>query len=194
MDKPTVSYFREVAASGAYYIAAGTDHIVSEPNALTGSIGVVATFTDMSGLFENLGVNVTAVTSGVHKDIGNPARPMTESEYNITKALVDEVFSEFKQIILDNRANRLDPVLFPQALDGRILSGRQAKSAGLVDELGSKKDAVKKAADLANLSYESVDEIRVCNVKTFGDEAGLINAEAFLHLLNRNPGLKLSYE
>jgi protease-4 len=194
MDKPTVSYFREVAASGAYYIAAGTDHIVSEPNALTGSIGVVATFTDMSGLFENLGVNVTAVTSGAHKDIGNPARPMTESEYNITKALVDEVFSEFKQIILDNRANRLDPVLFPQALDGRILSGRQAKSAGLVDELGSKKDAVKKAADLANLSYESVDEIRVCNVKTFGDEAGLINAEAFLHLLNRNPGLKLSYE
>lgn len=194
MNKPTVSYFREVAASGAYYIAAGTDHIISDPDALTGSIGVVATFTDMSGLLDQLGVNVTTVVSGTHKDIGSPTRPMTSEEYNITYALVQEIFTEFKQVIVDNRGNKLDSVLFQKVLDGRILSGRQAKTVGLVDETGTKRDAVLKAADLANISYETYDDIRVCSVSTAREDVGLLSAQSLYHLLNGYSGMKVSYK
>jgi protease-4 len=194
MDKPTVSYFREVAASGAYYVAAGTDYIVSDPDALTGSIGVVATFADMSGLLDQLGINVTSITSGKHKDIGSPTRPLTEEEYNITVALIDEIFVEFKQIVIDNRGAKLDPVLFAKALDGRILSGRQAKTIGLVDETGNKKDAIMKAASLANISYTTYDDIRVCKVSSNPEDAGLFSAQSFFNILNQNSGMKISYK
>ena len=193
MKKPKVSYFREMAASGAYYIASGTDYIISDPDALTGSIGVVATFTDMSGLLEKIGVNVTSVTSGPHKDIGSLTRPMTEEEYNITKALIDEIFAEFKSIVTQNRAGKLDSTLFAQVLDGRILSGRQAQKVGLVDQTGSKRDAIIKAADLANISYTSYEDIRICKVPTHGESAGLLSADAFFRLFTSDNGAKVSY-
>lgn len=194
MQKPTVSYFREVAASGAYYIASGTDYIISDPNAITGSIGVIATFADMSGLLDQLGINVTAITSGPHKDIGSPTREMTEEEYNITKALVEEIFAEFKQVVVDGRGKKLDQNLFTQALDGRILTGRQAKKIGLVDEIGNKRDAIQKAADLANIPYGTFADIRVCNIETHGDGAKLISAETLFQLLNHGQQTTVSYK
>jgi len=180
LDKPSVAYFREVAASGAYYVASGTDYIVSDPDALTGSIGVIATFTQMSGLFEKIGVNVTSITSGPHKDIGSSYRNMTDTEYQILQDLVDEVYTEFRGVVLENRKGKLNMAKFEEVTDGRILSGRQAKSAGLVDALGSKKDAILKAAELAGIEYESYDDIRVCEVSTTSDEGGLFGAGAIL--------------
>jgi len=185
LKKPKVSYFREMAASGAYYIAAGTDYIVSDPDALTGDIGVITTFVDMSGLLEKVGVNVTAITSGPHKDIGSQTRPMTEEERNITQALVEEVFTEFKQIVIQNRGSRLDQALFEQVMDGRILSGRQARKVGLVDQVGTRKDALMKAADLANITYQTVDDIRLCEVPTTTEQGGLLGVSSQVsHLLN----------
>jgi protease-4 len=180
LDKPSVSYFREVAASGAYYVASGTDYIVSDPDALTGSIGVIATVTQMGGLFEKLGVNVTAIKSGEHKDIGSSFRNMTVEEQAIMQALVDEIYDEFRGVVVENRKGKLDLQIFNNVSDGRILSGRQAKKAGLVDELGTKKDAIMKAAELADISYNEYDDIRVCYVDTTPAEGGLFSAESVL--------------
>ena len=182
MKKPRVSYFREMAASGAYYVASGTDYIISDPDAITGSIGVIATFTDMSGLLEKVGVNITSVTSGVHKDIGSPSRPMTDEERNITYSIVSEVFQEFKQIVLQNRGSRLDSALIAGVLDGRILSGSQAVKVGLVDRTGTEEDAIKKAADLAGISYTDPSEIRICEVPTRGQDAGLLGSLSWFRL------------
>lgn len=187
LNKPKVSFFREMAASGAYYIAAGTDYIVSDPDALTGSIGVIATFTDMSGLLEKIGVNVTSVTSGIHKDIGSSTRPMKEEELTIFRALIQEVFDEFKGVVVENRKSKLNAALFEEVLDGRILTGRQAKAVGLVDTTGSKDDALKKAADLGGISYESVDDIRVCEVQTTPQDAGLLGANAIFRFFSNPP-------
>jgi len=184
MQKPKVSYFREEAASGAYYIASGTDYIVSDPDAITGSIGVITTFYDMSGLLEKVGINITDVTSGPHKDIGSPSRPMTEEERNITQALIEEVFGEFKQTVMQNRGSKLQPDLFAQVTDGRILSGRQAVQVGLVDQTGSKRDALMRAADMANISYTSPDDIRVCEIATHGENGAIISASSLFHLLS----------
>jgi protease-4 len=180
LEKPKVSYFREVAASGAYYVATGTDYIVTDPDAITGSIGVIATFTDMQGLFEKLGINVTAVKSGPYKDIGSPYRNMTDEESVILQGLVDEIYGEFRGVVLENRGKRLNMALFNNVSDGRIMSGRQAYKVGLVDELGTKKDAIKKAADMAGIQYETEDDIRICPVSTSIAEPGLFSMESII--------------
>jgi protease-4 len=189
LDKPTVSYFREVAASGAYYVASGTDYIVSDPDAITGSIGVIATFTDMAGLLEKVGVNVTAIKSGPHKDIGASYRNMTEDETMILQQMIDEIYGEFKGVVLENRGSRLDRTKFDNITDGRILSGRQAYHVGLVDSLGSKKDAIMKAAELANMSAGSVEDVRLCPVDTSVGDGSLFSLEGFVRGLEARAGL-----
>jgi protease-4 len=164
LNKPTVSYIREMAASGAYYVASGTNYIISDPDAITGSIGVVTTFTDMSGLLEKVGVNVTSVASGDEKEIGSMYRPLSDEDYNITYAIVSQVFEEFEHIVVQNRGTRLNSALFAQVLDGRILSGTQAVQVGLVDQTGTEQDAIKKAADMAGISYTDPSQISVCDI------------------------------
>ncbi len=186
LDKPTVAYFREVAASGAYYVATGTDYIVSEPDALTGSIGVVATVTQMSGLLEKIGVNVTTIKSGPHKDTGSMFRNMTSEERQILQDLIDEVYTEFRSVVLENRKGKLNMDKFEEVTDGRILSGRQAKQAGLVDELGTKNDAILKAAELANMSVTSIEDVRICNVETRSAEGGLFAVESLFRSFQMN--------
>ncbi|MCL6088539.1 MAG: signal peptide peptidase SppA, partial [Candidatus Marsarchaeota archaeon] len=159
--KPKVAYFREMAASGGYYAAMGTDYIVSEPDALTGSIGVRASIADLSGLFAKIGYNETEITSGELKDIGNPARPMTEQERAIMQAIVNESFVEFRDVVLQSRGARLRHPQFEQILDARVLSGRQALPIGLVDALGSRKDAILKASQMAN----ETDALEVCQMQ-----------------------------
>jgi len=171
VKKPKVSYFREVAASGGYYVAAGTDYIVSDPDAITGSIGVRTTSVELSELFKKVGVNMTTVTSGAHKDMGDVGRPLTDDEKEIMKALVDEVFTEFKDAVVSGRGDRLDSAEFEKVLDGRILTGRQALRVGLVDETGNKKRALLKAAQLGNITVANGDEPPVCEID--GGSGGL---------------------
>ncbi|NYZ76782.1 signal peptide peptidase SppA [Candidatus Micrarchaeota archaeon] len=178
VEKPKVSYFREVAASGAYYIATGTDYIVSDPDALTGSIGVVATVISMEGLFEKLGINATSVVSGAYKDMGSPYRNMSEGEYTIMKSVVDEIFDEFKTVIIQNRGERLNRARFEEVIDGRIMTGRQALEVGLVDEVGSKDDALMKAAALGGIEAESPEDIKICYVETLAQQGGLFGVES----------------
>jgi len=194
LDKPKVAYFREVAASGAYYLATGTDYIISDPDALTGSIGVIATFTDMSGLLDKIGVNVTAITSGSHKDIGSSFRSMTPEEQAILQALINEIYDEFRSVVVENRRGRLDLAKFNDVADGRILSGRQAAKIGLVDQLGTKRDAIVKAARLANIPAESADDVRLCPVSSSAEEGGLFSAESFIRQIEAKTGLAIGYE
>ncbi len=183
LEKPKVAYFREVAAAGAYYVSSAADYIISEPNALTGSIGVIMTLSDMSGLFEKIGLNMSAIKSGEAKDIGSFARPMTEKERHILQALVDEIFSEFKSIVLENRGSRLNMEKFNEILDGRVVSGRQAKEIGLVDELGNKQDAISKAAQLANITDK---EPAICEIKLSSQSSGFFDARSFLSIFEKN--------
>ncbi len=169
VKKPKVAYFREVAASGGYYVSMGTDYIVSNPDAITGSIGVISTNQELVGLFEKLGINETAITTGPHKDMGSPARPMTEEEKQIIKDIIGEMYAEFKGVVLESRGSRLDMSQFDKMTDGRVVTGRQALKAGLVDALGNKQDAVNKAGNLAGLG----DDPKVCDIekpKTFFEE------------------------
>jgi protease-4 len=177
---PKVSYFREVAASGGYYVGSAGDYIISEPNALTGSIGVITTFSDLSSLFEKIGYNVSVIKSGPYKDIGSPSREMTSSEREIIQQIVSEIYLEFKGVVEQNRRGKLNMALFQNATDGRVMSGRGALNYGLVDQIGTKYDALEKAASLANISYDSVEDIRVCPVQFENSGGSLFGVESFI--------------
>ena len=77
-SKPVVACMMDVAASGGYYLAMGCDRVYAHPTTVTGSIGVIMSLYNASGLFEKLGVTSDPIKSGPNKDIGNPARPMTD--------------------------------------------------------------------------------------------------------------------
>ncbi|MFH1470330.1 MAG: signal peptide peptidase SppA [Candidatus Micrarchaeota archaeon] len=169
VKKPKVAYFREVAASGGYYVSMGTDYIVANPDTITGSIGVISTHQELVGLFEKLGINETAITTGPHKDMGSPARPMTDEERKIIEDIIGEMYDEFKGVVLESRAGKLDMSQFGKMTDGRVVTGRQALKAGLVDELGNKQDAIKKAGELGNIGeFPEICEIE--KPKTFFEE------------------------
>ena len=191
-NKPKVAYFRQMAASGGYYVAMGADYIVSEPDALTGSIGARMSLMQLSGLFEKLGYNETVIKTGKMKDIGNPGRDASDEEIAILQSIVDESFGEFKQVILDGRGDRLDMRSFEEkVLDARILSGRQAYEIGMVDEIGSKRQAIWKASQMAG--FDEPLEVCEMNVK---DQSffGQVFARAISALgAKQKVGAKLEY-
>lgn len=165
LKKPKVAYFRETAASGAYYAATAADYIISEPYAITGSIGVVAMVVSMEGLFDKLGINATAITSGKHKDIASSFKNMDPEELDIMQNIVDEIFQDFKRIVIENRKGKLNAVRADEIFDGRVFTGKQAKELGLIDEVGSKRDAIMKAAALADIEAKKPDDVRICEIE-----------------------------
>lgn len=151
-NKLVIASMGTVAASGGYYIAAATDRIVANPGTLTGSIGVIMELANVEGLLKKIGVENVVVKSGQHKDIGSPFRAMSADDRRILQAVMDDVHKQFIEAVAEGRSLELAEVL-PLA-DGRIFTGRQAKEAKLVDELGDLNDAIKLAADLAGIEGE----------------------------------------
>ena len=147
--KPVVASMGDTAASGGYWIAALTDHIVASPATLTGSIGVIMELTNLEGLYERLGIEVETIKSGEHKDIGSPTRELTEEERALLQGLIDDIFDQFVTVVAEGRGLSRQEVL--ALADGRVFTGRQALAAGLVDSLGSLNDAVEIAAELAGI-------------------------------------------
>ncbi len=166
IHKPKVAYFREVAASGGYYVGAAGDYIVSSPDAITGSIGATAIFHDLSGLFAKLGINETHIKSGELKDIGSSARPLTPKETALIQSIIDEAFQEFSGVVRESRSGKgnFSEASFAIVSDARILTGRQAVGLGLVDQVGNRKVALLAAARLANMSVADGTEPDVCEL------------------------------
>ncbi len=192
LKKPKVAYLREVAASGGYYVASGADYIIADPNTLTGSIGVVATVAEFSELFDMIGVNFTTIKSGEYKDIGSVERPLTEKEREILESIINETFEEFKGVVVKNRGKKLDKERMDEIFDGRVMSGRQAYSYGLVDELGSKEDALRKAAEMGGIEYE--EDVPVCEIPFPSKYGGGLFGKSFLDGINEIAKKKITIE
>ncbi|HWP35040.1 MAG TPA: signal peptide peptidase SppA [Thermodesulfobacteriota bacterium] len=152
--KTVVASMGAVAASGGYYIALAADRIVANPGTITGSIGVIVQLFNLEGLGEKVGVRATVIKSGPFKDIGSPARPLTEEDRRILQGVVDDVYEQFVAAVRERRG--LSEAEVRRLADGRILSGRQAKAAGLVDRLGNLWTAIHEAAELAGIPGEPV--------------------------------------
>ena len=151
-NKAVIASMGSVAASGGYYIAAATDRIVANPGTLTGSIGVIMEMANVEGLLQKIGVEGVVVKSGKYKDVGSPLRKMSDEERGLLQAVMDDVHKQFIEAVAEGRSLEVPEV---QALaDGRIFTGRQAKAAKLVDELGNLDDAIQLAADVVGIEGE----------------------------------------
>ena len=150
--KTVIASMGSVAASGGYYIAAATDRIMANPGTLTGSIGVIMELANVEGLMKKIGVDSVVVKSGQHKDIGSPFRTMSAEDRRILQSVMDDVHKQFIEAVAEGRS--LSVMDVQPIADGRIFTGRQAKAAKLVDELGDLNDAIKLAADLTGMEGE----------------------------------------
>lgn len=146
--KPVVSVLDDVAASGGYYIACATDRIIAQEGTLTGSIGVIFSFMDYHTLLtDKLNVKQVVIKSGKFKDIGSGTREMLPEEKELMQDIVNDSYSQFLEAIKNGRINRenndysiaktnLTEENLNKYADGRVFTGKRAKSLGFVDENG----------------------------------------------------------
>lgn len=136
--RPVYAYFASEACSGGYYIAMAADKIYANRNTWTGSIGVIVSLTNYKKLYDKLGLKEIDITSGKNKAMGSGALELTDEQYDILQNLVDEAYDQFTDIVSTGRG--MDIATVKKIADGRIYSAKQAKTNGLVDEIGSEQD------------------------------------------------------
>ncbi|MGM8363880.1 signal peptide peptidase SppA [Virgibacillus sp. W0181] len=139
-EKPIYVSMGNTAASGGYYIAAPADKIVAHPATLTGSIGVIMESINFAELADKYGVNFNTIKSGEFKDIMSSSREMTKEERKILQTMVDDIYADFVDVIVDGRDMSEEKVR--KLGDGRVYTGKQAVENGLVDELGTLDDTI----------------------------------------------------
>lgn len=145
--KPVVASMGSVAASGGYWISLGTDWIFAEAGTITGSIGVIFQTADLQGVAEALRFRIRTYKSGPLKDMGSPYRDPTPADEAQFMALIEDIYDQFVTLTAERRGQPVDQVR--TVADGRVMTGRAAFKADLVDELGGLYVAAKKAVLLA---------------------------------------------
>ena len=148
--KPVVVSSAATNASAAYEISSQADYIFTAKSTAIGSIGTAMQVTDLSGLYELLGISIDNITSSDSKDSSYGTRALTEEERAYYQAMVDQINETFVQTVAEGRGMAVEEV---RALaTGLTFTGIDAVENGLADEVGTQQDAVAKAAELANMS------------------------------------------
>ncbi len=194
VNKPVVAWLGEVATSGAYWVASASDFIVAHPLTITGSIGAYTVIGDLSGLYEKLGINFTVVKSAEYKDIGSSYRPPTREEIEKFQYVVNKIHKEFVKEIAENRG--LNESYTTKLANGLFYLGEDAKKLGLVDELGTREDAIEIAKKMSNATdakvvefapeksfMEEIKEIitKACYILGYGVGQGIKNSGSVVH-------------
>lgn len=138
--KPVVAQFGTVATSAGYIVGLGADHIVTRGNTITGSVGVLAQWPEVTQMLDKLGIAFNEVKSGKLKAQPNPFSPANPDATQVMQETIDDGFSWFLSLVKTRRS--LDPAQVPGLTDGRIYSGRQALKYKLVDAIGGEDAAV----------------------------------------------------
>ncbi|MBN2111069.1 MAG: signal peptide peptidase SppA [Methanosarcinaceae archaeon] len=186
---PVVVSMGDVAASAAYHISAPADLIVANPSSMTGSIGTIWMFENLSVYYEEEGIEYYIAKSGEFKDMGGSWRGLTEDEKEYANRVVAEVYGNFVEDVARGRNMSVGEVR--DLADGRIYTGQRAQELGLVDEIGNFYYALDRAAELGGIEGEPT--IVYINRPTlssllFGSEADVSAAvDQFLNFYEESP-------
>jgi protease-4 len=145
--KPVVVYMGSMAASGGYYVSCGGSFLMASDTTLTGSIGVIMETINYQQLFGKVGLESVVFKSGQFKDMLSGAREMTQEEKDYVQKMVMETYAKFVGIVARERKLNEDTLRNGLA-DGRVVSGKEAREAKLIDGLGQVEDAYAKAMAL----------------------------------------------
>lgn len=146
--KPVIASYGNYAASGGYWISNNSDYIFSNASTLTGSIGVFSMIPEFSGTLKDIAhVNITTISSNDHADMYSGTRPLSASETAYMQASVEKIYERFTSIVAGGR--NLEVPYVDSIAQGRVWSGSDALEIGLVDSIGTLKDALVYAAGAA---------------------------------------------
>lgn len=145
---PLVVSMGNLAASGGYYLACNADRIFAEPTTITGSIGVYGILPNVSKLADNIGINAEQVSTNNGPKY-SVFEPMTDEFRAVTKESVEAIYTTFLDRVAAGRDMNVQVV--DSVAQGRVWSGVEALSNGLIDELGNLNDAISHAAELADI-------------------------------------------
>ena len=148
--KPLIVSMSDYAASGGYYMSCIADTIVAQPTTLTGSIGIFGMFPNFAGIANKIGVNFSTVKTNELSDMGNTMRPMTDSERVILQNYINRGYELFISRCAEGRNTTNDEIKL--VAEGRVWTGADALSLGLVDVLGGLDEAIAIAAAKADLT------------------------------------------
>lgn len=169
----TVAWIREEGASGAYWIATSTDHIIANRMSIVGSIGVYGSYLEYYGLLNRYNVTYERLVSGEYKDTGTPYRKLSSSEEYMLQEKLDKLHEYFIESVATNRNMSVDSV--KKLATGEIFLGSEAKDNGLIDELGGKNDAIKYIENKTGIIVETREFVKG---KSFLD--------SLIHAMNQN--------
>jgi len=155
VEKPVIAVIRESGASGAYWIATSADTIFANRMSITGSIGVKASHLEFAGLLHDYNITYRELAAGKYKEAGSPFKTMTPEEQKMFQKLLDELHTEFITAVATNRNLTEDYVR--ELATGFVYTGSEAKKLKLVDELGTKEDAIKYIEKQLNITAETVE-------------------------------------
>jgi len=148
--KPVIASFGNYAASGGYYISMGADTIVSQPNTITGSIGIFGIMFNMGEFMKNkLGITTDGVNTGDFSGMMTSSRKLTDAEKRIIQNSVEDGYELFTSKAAEGRNMSIEDL--KAVASGRVWTGTQAKEIGLVDVLGDLDDAIAIAATKAGI-------------------------------------------
>ena len=156
--KPVIASMSDVAASGGYYISMGAKKVYAHSGTLTGSIGVVGGKLALGGLYDKVGLKTETLSRGKNAGILSSTHPFSTSEKKAMEALMQEVYDQFLERVMDNRAAAGKKFNRKQLIDlaeGRIWTGTQACERGLIDALGTLDDAIAEGKTMAGLAKET---------------------------------------
>jgi len=148
-SKPVVAQMGTVAASAAYIVALATDHVVARGNTITGSVGVIFQWAEVSQLLDKIGVKMNEIKSGPLKANPSPFQPVDEAGRMLAQQMVAESQRWFVGLVATRRG--IDTASVSGLEQGRVFSGREALASKLVDELGGEGEAVKYLEEKRNI-------------------------------------------
>jgi protease-4 len=159
-DKPVIVSMGNYAASGGYYISAAATKIYADPTSVSGSIGVFGMIPDAGKLLKDkLGISLETVNTNKYSDFPSLFRPMNSYEKEVMQKNIEKVYEDFIGKVASGRNMRIS--LVDSIGQGRVWSGKSAKTIGLVDEIGGLEDAIKGAAEKAGIDKYSIKELPV---------------------------------
>jgi len=163
-DKLTISYIRDIGASGGYWVASATDRIFADELSVVGSVGVNAAYLEFSGLLERYNVSYVGMTGGEFKDIGSPFKELSETDEKRMTEKINVLHDFFLNDVKENRQLTDEEVLEIKEADFYI--GLQAINLNLIDEFGGEAKA---------LSYIEQNKNIIANVVEYKVEIGFLD-------------------
>ncbi|MBN1540919.1 signal peptide peptidase SppA [candidate division KSB1 bacterium] len=157
-DKPIFASMSDLAASGGYYIALACDTLIAHPATLTGSIGVISVIPNFSKLISKMGISADTIKTSPSSDFLDPFLPFTESDKSKFSSIGRKTYLNFVDKVADARELPFDRAR--ELAKGRVWSGADAYSKGLVDTLGGLWTAIEMTKDYLGIPPEEKVRIR----------------------------------